>query len=1339
MKYLFLALTAVCLAGLPAGAFAGERLLVVGGWDYGEAVFARAASSVGMSAEFVATEDTGNVAVEQLVRADVVFLLNLKPKGAVALQARLAEAREREPALRVLALDQRDSQNGIERAGLLVRDENIRRYWRYNGLENIKRLLVYVRVKHLGGAGEIEPPVPVPDRGIYYADAPDLFTDVPAFIEWAKKNGHFLEAGPRVALLVQQSFLVTGDTKVYDAILAALAERGVNVAVIFARDPDQQQALLDAWKPELLIDDAHASPSLKAGAESRDVPMLKSVALLRSTVAQWRESPQGMLPADVGLHFLTQEVHGIIDPVVVGALKANTSGYKLHEPIPDRVERLAGRVTAWLNLRHEKNAEKKIAVIYYNKYLGRDDVGRGSATGAFLDAPESLYRLLVAMRERGYAFERFPQDTDQLLTWMREDGRNLGAWADGELAALVREGKPALISQDRYAEWFARLGDANRERVIEAFGPPPGEQMVWSEGERRSIVLPRVDLGNVVLMPQPARGPENDPKLLHARDVPPPHQYLALYWWLQDEFEADAVVHFGTHGTELLLPGKANGLSGDCFGDICLGNMPNIYPWIIDNISEAMSAKRRAYAVTVDHLCPPLEAAGLSPELKNLHGDIHKFGMLADGPLKEKYRKTISAAARKAALTREPDDLTDAEIERIAGQLHQIELSVTAVKLHVLGAEPEREHLIPYLASMLGRSFLDDLGEVLPVPPDVAREPDHVPIWVRPQLESLVENIVVDKLSPAEALELAGAKIPPGDPAEIVETLGRVIEYREHFAQAGREIENVLRALEGKFISPGPGADPVRNPGAIPTGRNLFALNPEEIPTKQAWEVGVQLIDQLLREKPDLRKVAFDMNAFETMRDYGVTEAEALYLMGVRPVWDHRNLAVDVEIIPREQLGRPRVDVFIAISGSMRDHFPSRVKLLDRAVRLVSELDEPDNFVRDGTLAMKEELERRGFSPEKVKLYAPARIFGTKPGEYGTRILYLVPKTGAWDDRREIADVYKQNMSYVFTGDVWGEKVPGLYEDAVKGSELVLRTWTSNMTGPLTNHHTYEYAGGLSLAIETITGKQPQLMLSDVRGEPKIRDFKEVWTTEAHVTMLNPKWIRGMMENGYSGAGMMAEVVRNAAGWEATRQGSVSQAMWNQIHAVYVEDKYGLYLREWMNRENPHARQEILATLLEAARKRYWKTDEATRRELAREYAASVAKHGDSAGLATGGNQKLQAEVAALLGAPGLADLVEAYEAAIAQSSRPPSEPADSADPQTAAPAEPPEAEPAAAKKTEIVEGVKLAPAPAPSDPSEATTAATPWRLIAGGAVVVLLLIGAAFRAGAPKRRRGTR
>ncbi|MFO0935519.1 MAG: cobaltochelatase subunit CobN [Gemmataceae bacterium] len=1293
---------------------AGENLLVIGGWDYGETMFDKAATAVGMSAKFITTEETEKVTLDQLKTADVVFLLNLKPDGASTLQERTALAKKAKPGLLVLSLSPRETQKAFETAGLMQKDTELYKYWKYNGLENTKRLLTYVRVKHLKGKGEILPPVIVPDFGVYHSAASDLFPDMPTYIEWAKKTGHFQLGAPKVALLVQQGFLMTGDTKVYEAVVNALEKRGVNVAVLFGGAAlGKQKEMLDAWKPDLIIDDHHAGTAIRDGASDLDVPIIKNAMLLRSTVEEWQASIQGMLPADVGLHYLRQEFTGVIDVVVTGAMKANVGGFKLHDPIPDRVERLAGRVMSWINLRKKANSEKKIAILYFNKYLGKSDVGRGSATGAFLDGPESLFLALKAMKDQGYAFTKFPKDAKELLQWMIRDGRNCGVWSEGDLAELVREGKPVLLPTGEYEKWFASLSVANRDSVTKAYGPAPGAQM--STQDRKAIVLPRIDMGNVILLPQPARGPENDEKLLHSRDVPPPHQYLACYWWLQKEFKADAIVHFGTHGTELLLPGKAHGMSADNFGDICIGNMPNINPWIIDNIAEALTAKRRAYAVTVDHLTPPLETTGLSPELQNLHSDIDKFAALEESLLKQKYRKSISDAARKAAFTKNNGELSDAEIEQVAFQLHQIEMSVVAVKLHVLGIEPDEKHLIPFLTSMLGQQYLTDLGKVLPVPGEVAKEPDHIPIWVRPQLQMIVKSIIVDHLSPAEALKAAGAKISNGDPEKIVEKLSFVIGYRKSISLAGREIENLLRALDGKFISPGPGADPVRNPGAIPTGRNLYSLNPEEVPTKQAWEVGVLLVDQLLKTRPDLRKVALDMNGHETIRDYGVTEAQALYLMGVKPIWDHNNLCVNVEVIPRGQLKRPRIDVFLALGGSMRDTFSSRVRLIDKAIRLVSELDEPDNYLRDGTRAKAAELTKRGLAPEKVKQFAPARIFGAKPGSHGTNILYLIPKTGAWDDRKEIADIYMQNMSYAFTGDAWGEQVPGLYTDALKGTDVMLRTWTSNMTGPITNHHVNEYAGGLSLAIETANGKQPKMYFNDIRGNPKVRDFDEVLTTEAHVTMLNPKWLKGMMENGYAGAGMMAEVVRNTAGWEATRKGAVSQELWSEMHAVYTKDEHSLQLKDWLEKQNPHARQEILATLLEAARKGYWKADEATKRELAGEYATSVAKHGDSAGLATGGNQKLQAEISKLLTAPGdpaLTSLNGAYQAAIAKSAK---SQAVSSGAASAAPSEQPPS----------VTGNEMTPTKSSSGTGVSNWT---WVGVTVGASVVLLIVAGAVR-----------
>ena len=399
----------------------------------------------------------------------------------------------------------------------------------------------------------------------------------------------------------------------------------------------------------------------------------------------------------------------------------------------------------------------------------------------------------------------------------------------------------------------------------------------------------------------------------------------------------------------------------------------------------------------------------------------------------------------------------------------------------------------------------------------------------------------------------------------------------------------------------------------------------------------MQLVEQLLKSKTP-KKVGMDLNGMETMRDFGVMEAQILYLMGVRPIWDRNNLAIDVELIPREELKRPRIDVFIAMGGLYKENFPSRVELLDKAVRLATAAKEDDNLVRSGTQAVEQNLLKAGVSAEQAALLAPARIFGTKPGNMsGTNILYQIPRSGVWDKDDEVADVYIDNMSYVYTKGMMGQKVEGLYQHAIQGTDTLVRVWASNMTSQLSNHHAYEYLGGLSLAVKKLTGKEAEAFIADVRDPngARMRYFQEVLTTTIKTELLNKKWIEGMKKQGYAGAGHASELVKNTFGWSVTRKGSVSDAMWNEIAAVYVDDKHNLGMREWFEKNNPHALQEIAATMLEASRKGYWKANPATLQKLSNVFATVAVQHGDSGGLVTGGNTKLEEYAASILKAPG--------------------------------------------------------------------------------------------------------
>lgn len=1172
------------------------------------------------SAAFAALDDT------EAARFGLVLPLNVDAAASVALTAKLQAAARRNPAQKVIPLDTRGSHADLEKAGLLVKDDEIIRYWRSNGPVNLRRMLVWCRVKHLGGEGKIEPPVLIPESGYYDPARADSFDAIGPYRDFKRALHRWRDGAPVAAMLIQQSFWITRDLKVVDAQVAALEKQGMNVVVVFGDREANVANLLTAAEPTVLIEDRHGAMwQSDAILKKLDVPYLRPISMLGYTVDEWRKDPRGLSIRDVGMFLSLQESWGTLEPLVVGGLFANIQGFRLHEPIPDRIEAFAARTACWASLRAKPNADKKIAIIYYNKGLGLDDLMRGSPTGAFLDGPESLVRFLPELKKTGYTVGDLPANSAELIALMKKRGRNLGPWARGELEKLADEAEPVLIPLSTYQHWFeTKLSEENRHRVIERFGPPPGRLMTVIRNGEPYLVIPRLRFGNMILMPQPERGEVQDDKLLHSRDTPPPHNYLAFYWWLEEAYHADAVVHWGTHGSLELLPGKEAGLSADCWSDICAGHLPVIDLWISDNLGEATLARRRSYAALVDHMVPPALDAGMADTLKSLHEDIHKFNTLENGLLKEEFRKNISDEIRKEHLEAQAGAVgpsarfSDEAIHRMDVHIHQLYEARTPMRLHILGEPPHPDEMAPYLVSILGDSFLKRFAAA------TKSTEDH------PQKLRATASVFL-------AAALHGGAVPP----ELAKDISFAKEMRSKLLAAGDEITGLLHVLAGGYLSAGPGPEPIRNPASVPTGRNLFSLNPEEIPNRAAWEVARRLVDDLLRARVP-KKIGMDLNGMDTMRDFGVMEGQILYLLGVRPVWNQNNLVVDVELIPAEELKRPRVDVFIAMGGQYKENFPSRVALLDKAVRLAATAREPGNPVREHVADMTSALRKKGFSTTSAARFSTARIFGTKPGNLsGTNILHLIPRSGVWDGTSEITSVYMDNMSYVYTGDVWGEKVDGLYEEALQGTDTILRVWASNMTSQLSNHHAYEYLGGLNMAVKKVTGKTPVALIADVRNPDggSIRRFEDVLDLNLRTELLNRKWIEGMKAHDYAGAGHMAELVKNTFGWSVTRPEAVTQDTWREIYEVYVKDRNQLGLREWFDKVSPHALQEIAATMLEAHRKGIWRASKEQIEELSRLYADSVVRHGESAGLVSGGNSRLLDHVTTVLEGIGSGEL----------------------------------------------------------------------------------------------------
>jgi cobaltochelatase CobN len=1208
-----------------------ERCLgFIGVWDRAQPMLDAAGKEAGLNTLFVDATHFGKVdesSRKSIAGCPVIFVLNMAPAEALEIAGWLSETAPQYPDRRVVALDTRGVHAEFQKQHLLVEDEIVKKYWRANGAINIRRLLAYTRMKYLGETLKVEPPVVVPDFGFYDPAQEDAFADLATYKKFKESQGRWRADQPTAALLIQQSFWVTHDTKVVDAQVRALETHGINPVVVFGDRQAQVDKLLRETKPDVIIEDRHGAMWDSGDLlKELDVPYLRPISMLAYTIEEWKKDPRGLSFRDVGLFMTVQESWGTLEPIVVGGMVVNIGGFHLHEPILERVDRFAGRLASWMNLRRKPNGAKKLAIIYYNNDLGQDDLMRGSPTGAFLDAPESAVRFLPELKKAGYSIDRLPASSAELIQWIKHSGRNLGPWNQTALEEMADSGDAVLIPLSLYKKWFSeKLTPERQAQMIKTYGPPPGKLMVVQRRGQPFIVLPRINLGYVSLMPQPQRGQSQDSALLHSRDIPPPHNYLAFYWWLQNEYQADAIIHWGTHGSLELLPGKEAGLANDDWTDVCVGQMPIIDLWIMDNLAEATLARRRSYAALVDHMVPTVSDGSPSTQYENLRGDLLKFGSLEPGQLKEKFRERISQEAAAAGLLEHLDIqspkqlLSETDIEKVAHHLDELLEERTVSGMHTLGLAPKQEEEIPYLVTIMGRKFLEHIAiaEKLPKPKNLKS---------RQTLRKRAEKILRSMFVEFKPVKMKRTKDLDADFKFAKEMFSRL----EH---ADNEITGLLRSLEGRYITPGPGPDPVRNPSSIPGGRFLFSLNPEEVPTHSAWEVGQQLVDEFLKSHHP-KKVALDMNGMDTMRDFGVMESQVLYFMGVRPIWDRNNLAIDVELIPQKELGRARVDVFLAMGGMYKENFPTRVRLLDKAIRLVSALKEKDNNVRLGSERTERLLLKGGMSAEKARLLSTARIFGTKPGNMsGTNILYLIPRSGVWDKDDDVSDVYVDNMSYAYTGDIWGEKIDGLYEKSIQGTESIIRVWASNMTSQLSNHHAYEYLGGLSMAITKLTGHQPDAYIADVRNPDgvRMRNFNEVLASNLETELLSPDWIKKMMEHGYAGGGHAAELVKNTFGWAVTRKNSVGDKDWNQIYDVYTKDKYKLGIASWMEKDNPHALSEIAATMLEASRKGYWKATDDQVNSLAALYAETTVKSGDSGGMMSGGNTSFENYVTSAL------------------------------------------------------------------------------------------------------------
>ncbi|WP_432826630.1 cobaltochelatase subunit CobN [Dactylosporangium sp. CA-092794] len=1016
---------------------------------------------------------------------------------------------------------------------------------------------------------------------------------------------------PTVAVIYYRAHHMAGNTAFVSGLCDAIEAEGARALPVFAASlrtapPELLETLrgADALVVTVLAAGGTRPADAQAGGEddawdvgalaALDVPILQGLCLTGSRES-WDANDDGLSPLDTATQVAIPEFDGRIITVPFSFKEIDEDGLTVYVADPERARRVAGVAVAHARLRGLPNAQKRVVVMLSAYPTKHSRIG--NAVG--LDTPASVVRLLEAMRRRGYDLgEGFPTDGDALMHELIAAGGQDVNWLTEEQL----HGNPVRISAQRYGQWFATLPDDLRAGMERHWGPPPGDLFV--DPDDGDIVLAGLRRGNVVVMVQPPRGfGENPVAIYHDPDLPPSHHYLAAYRWLADAsdagFGAHAVVHVGKHGNLEWLPGKTVGMSAACGADAALGNLPLIYPFLVNDPGEGTQAKRRAHATLVDHLVPPMARA-------DSYGDIARLEQLLDEhatiaaldpaklPAIRAQIWTLIQAARldhDLGLADRPHDAEfDEFILHVDGWLCEVKDVQIRDGLHVLGQAPTGAARVDLVLAML-RARQMWAGQVAALP------------GLREALgldESTGDRSAVDAtetkarelVAAMEARDWATAGIAElSDNPEVVRVLRFAAEeIVPRLARTTDELTMVLHALDGGYVPAGPSGSPLRGLiNVLPTGRNFYSVDPKAVPSRLAWETGQAMAESLLaRYRSDHdewpKSVGLSMWGTSAMRTAGDDIAEALALLGVCPVWDDASRRVTrLELVDLAELGRPRIDVTMRISGFFRDAFPHVVALLDDAVRLAAAAEESteDNYVRAHVHA---DLAAHGDERR-----ATLRVFGSKPGAYGAGILPLIDSRN-WRDDRDLAEVYAVWGGYAYGRGVDGVEARTDMEGAYRRISVAVKNTDTREHDIADSDDYFQYHGGMVATVRALTGRAPAAYVGDSTNPDAVRTrtLSEETARVFRARVVNPRWIAAMRRHGYKGAFELAATVDYLFGFDATA-GVVADWMYEKLAESYVFDPDN---HKFLTESNPWALHGIAERLLEAADRGLWEHPE---------------------------------------------------------------------------------------------------------------------------------------------------
>jgi magnesium chelatase subunit H len=1115
-------------------------------------------------------------------------------------------------------------------------------YWLNGSDENIVRMLslfIDQYIEGYKGKLTVKDPLFYPETALYHPDSPTHFESVDQYKKWQASRGKNLTKG-RVAILSMRASILGGNTLHLSNLVHSLETKGLEVCIAYSGGLDFRPAIDEFFKTSYtsssklsnknihidLLVNATGFSLVGGPAESRPeaarevlqklgIAYMEMIPLAFQRISEWQKDPMGLSPVQLALSVAIPELDGATEPRIYGGPGASLERI---EPIADEIALAADRIYNRVQLHRKENADKKLAIVLFNFPPNLGNIG----TAAYLDVFSSLFRLLKELKQQGYKVE-LPNSADELRKAIVNGNHNIYG-----TTGHVQDFLPVSDYKTLFPDYH---------EIENFWGNAPGDML--NDGERFYIL--GCSFGNIFIGQQPSFGYERDPmRLLMAKDAAPHHGFAAFYTWLNYSYKADAVLHFGTHGALEFMPGKQNGLSHKCWPTRLLGHLPNIYYYCVNNPSEGTIAKRRSSATIVSYMAPPLEKAGLYKELRQLKDLIDAYKKHPSSELMDDI-KTRSASMELLEISQSPEEhpghsngngyhtpsADEKFLTQLTHELLRVEERMIPLGLHELGKSPSLSELCDMLTMITHFATPGAMTKTLPrlisekkgwnytyITDHLASDPaaqnqsqtvldichSAIKRFINSQecnstgdgqknvsFSDILKGSHAIRKSMADDYLHAELNIKPGTLSDLWDYLNPILINLVE----DQELKGLCDALNGAYIPPSPGNDVIRNPMVVPTGRNIHSLDPFRMPSdfaqQQARKLVKDLLDQSLNSEGAYpESIAMVLWGTDNLKSDGEGVAQVFELIGAKPKEDELGNISDVELIPLEELKRPRIDVMVTVSGIFRDLLTHQMKLIDKATRLAAKANESKemNYIRKHALSQSETL---NLPIDDVA----SRVFSNAPGSYGANVNHLV-ESSTWDDDSQLCDAFISRKCFSLSPEGQWQEKREVFEENLKHVDMAFQNIDSFEIGINDIDHYYEYLGGITKSVEKRRQKKPKVMVADAistSGE-RLSSLEKMVKLESRTKTLNPKWYESMLKHGYEGVHEIEAHVSNTYGWSATAS-AVDDWVYQGIADTYMHDKTML---ERLSSLNPHATAGIARRLLEANSRGFWEADEDT-------------------------------------------------------------------------------------------------------------------------------------------------